>query len=268
VSVVDVFPRRPLALAEVPGRARNRLLLLLLAALLVLPSLYWGNIAWQRHQLRQDLRARGVPVAEAIDLDGDCYSRRSRANGRDTPIDCWLQLRYRAEAGGEIRTADVHLDGGMPIFTPPAVYDPQDPGRVMLKPELDRDTDWDEALGPILLLLLPLGVLTVWFFGGRRGLAKAAADPHPLIVPIEQVNPQPGRVYIRTRPLGAARASVDSFVPPAKPLLVRPPAGSPPEQQWVLALQGAKRVYALDDRLALLDLTEAERSAVLAAAWG
>jgi len=156
----------------------------------------------------------------------------------------------------------------MPIFAPPTYYDPADPGRVMLQPEMDRNLGWDERFGPILLLFIPAIVLAIFFFTSRRGLAKAAHNPEPVIVPIEKVVRQPGKVYLHSRPPGAPRAFVDTFVEPHLPLLVRPPAGSPPDQQWALALKSAAgRTYVLDSRLAWLDLTDAERAAALNAAW-
>lgn len=266
-DIVDLFPRRPLTLARVPGRTARRAFLLLVAALLALPSLYWGNIAWQSQQLRQDLRERGVRADEALDLTGDCYSRRNRYSGAERPIDCWLDLTYRAEAGGAVRTAPVHLDGRMPIFTPPAYYDPQDPSRVMLKPEMDRELGWDEAYGPLFLLIMPAIVLAIFFFTGRRGLAAAARDPKPLIVPIEKVIRQPQKLYIHSRPPGAPRPFVDAFAHPATPLLVPPPPGSPPDQQWALALLSPKgRSYLLDSQLASLELSDEERATLLNAA--
>ncbi len=123
-------------------------------------------------------------------------------------------------------------------------------------------------LGPVLLLLIPGTVLAIFFFTSRRGLAKAARDPRPVIVPIEKVIRQPGKMYVHSRPPGAAKPFVDTFVEPATPLLVRPPAGAPPDQHWALALQSPRgRTYVLDSRLAPLDLTDEERTAVLNAAW-
>jgi len=269
-SVLDAFPRRPLRLAPDRKRRTNRILLLVVAALLALPSLYWGNIGWQRARLQQDLRARGVRAAEVLNAEGDCYSRRSRVSGAERPIDCWLTLTYRLrkEEGGGVRTAPAHLDGPMPIFTPAAYYDPADPDRVMLQPEMERTLGWDEMLGPVLLLLIPATVLAIFFFTSRRGLAKSAREPRPVIVPIEKVIRQPGKMYVHNRPAGAHRPFVDTFVEPATPLLVRPPAGAPPDQHWALALQSPKgRAYVLDSQLAQLDLTDAERAAVLNGAW-
>jgi hypothetical protein len=137
----------------------------------------------------------------------------------------------------------------------------------MLKPEIDRELTWSETIGPAALLLLPAVALAFFFFGGRRGLAKAAANPQPLIVPIEKVMHHQNKIYVHSRAPGAARAAVDAFTNPAAPLLVRPPADAPEGQQWGLALMGPKRPYLLDSQLAWLELDEAERAAVLAAAW-
>jgi hypothetical protein len=50
--------------------------------------------------------------------------------------------------------------------------------------------------------------------------------------------------------------------------MIAPPPGSPPGEEWALALLSPNgRPYLLDARLAWLDLSEEERAAVLAAAW-
>jgi hypothetical protein len=268
-DIVDLFPRRPIRLAKDKQRTARRLLLLAAALLLALPAFYWGDIAWQRRQLQQDLRARGVQADAVLDAQGDCTARRSRLSGAERPIDCWLTITYRLrpQEGGAVRTAQAHLDGRMPIFTPPAYYDPADPDRVMLKPEMDRSLGWDETLGPLFLLIIPAIVLAIFFLTSRRGLAQAAKDPRPAIVPIEKMIRQGNKLYLHTRPPGAERPSVDSFAAPAAPLLAPPPPGAPPGDQWVLALISPKgRAYALDDKLAWLDLTEIERAALLGVA--
>jgi hypothetical protein len=270
-SVLEVFPRRPIALARDPRRRSMRLLLLAATLVLALPALYWGDQSWQSASLRADLRARGVRAAETLNAEGDCTARRSRLSGTERPIDCWFDLTYRLrpEEGGALRKAQVHLEGGAPIFTPSAIYDPQDPGRVMLEPELERDMSWSELLGPFFLLLLPAATFIAFFATARRGLAKAARHPDPLIVPVEKVIRQPGRLYLHTRAPGAPKPAVDSFPVPLVPLQVPAPYGAPSEQQWVLALKApGGRHYVLDGALAWLDLTDDERGRVLNAARG
>jgi hypothetical protein len=270
--VLEVFPRRPLRLARDPKRQRRRLGLLAFAVVLTLPAAYWGWQSVRSAMLRADLTARGVRAADTMNAEGDCYSRRSRISGTERAIDCWLNLTYRLrpEEGGEIRTAPVHLEGAAPIFTPPAIYDPADPSRVMLEPELERAMTWSELLGPVFLLFLPALALIPFFAGVRRGLARAAARPDPVIVPIERMLHQAraNRLYVHFRAPGGAKPIVDSFAGEA-PLLVHPPSGSPPDQQWALALRGpGGRPYLLDSALAWLELQEGERRAVLAAAGG
>jgi hypothetical protein len=268
-SVLELFPRRPLRLARDRRRTMKRALLLAVALLLALPSLYWGLQSWQSAQLRADLSARGVRAAETLGAKGDCTSRRSRLSGSERPIDCWFELSYRLrpEEGGALRQARVHHQGRAPIFTPAAIYDPRDPGRVMLEPEMARAMTWSEVLGPLFLLLLPAAALLVFFVTARRGLARAALNPEPVIVPIEKVIRQPGKLYLHTRAAGAARPTIDVFANPALPLQVAPPPGWPPGQQWVLALKSpGGRHYVLDGALAWLDLAEDERSRLLAAA--
>src|ERR1044071_10087468 len=139
--------------------------------------------------LRADLKARGVRAAETMDAEGSCTSRRSRAGGSSSPIGCSLNVTYRLrpEEGGEVRTAPVHLEGSAPIFTPTAIYDPNDPGRVMLEPEMERAMTWSELLGPVFLLLLPAMTLLAFFATSRRGLALAVRNPDPIAVPVEKV---------------------------------------------------------------------------------
>ena len=266
-SVLDVFPRRPIGLARDSRRTRNRLLLLAVTVLLALPSLYWARQSWQSASLRADLRARGVRAAETLDATGDCTSRRSRLSGTERPIDCWFDLTYRLrpEEGGGLRKAQVHHEGRAPIFTPAAIYDPQDPGRVMLAPEMEREMNWSELFGPVFLLIFPAATLLVFLMTSRRGLAKAARSPDPLIVPIEKVIRQPNKLYLHTRAPGAARPAVSAFPAPAMPLQVPGPG----DGQWVLALRSPDgRHYVLDADLAWLDLTDDERARLLAAARG
>lgn len=270
-SAVEVFPRRPLKLAPDPRRRNWRIVLLVVALLSALPASYWGLSAWRSAQLRADLRTRGVHADQTMDADGECTSSRNRLSNSARPVGCWFTVSYRLrpEEGGAIRKAQLHLDGGSPIFTPPVVYDPQDPGRAMFQPEMERDMSWSELIGPIALLLIPGMILIAFFLTSRRGLAAAAARPEPIAVAIEKAVRSPGRLYLHTRAPGAARPVVDAFSNPTMPLLVAPPPGAPGEQQWALALLSPRgRHYVLDSALALLDLSPEERSAVLSAARG
>jgi hypothetical protein len=270
-SIIDLFPRRPLALRQDPARRRKRLLQLVGVIALALPGCYWGYQSVHSQLLRSDLRARGVRAAETMDAEGDCTSRRSRISGSETPIDCWFEISYRLrpEEGGAVRTGAAHLEGRAPIFTPAAIYDPRDPGRMMLEPEVERAVTWSEILGPIFLLLFPAIGLLVFFAVSRRGLARAARNPDPVIVAVEKVIRQPRKLLLHTRLPGAARVRVDSFAQPEEPLLVPPPPGAPDGQQWVLALRApGGGHYVLDSRLARLDLPEDERNRLLSAARG
>jgi hypothetical protein len=198
-------------------------------------------------------------------------SRRSRISNASRPIDCWFTVSYRLrpEEGGGERKEEMHLEGASPIFTPPVIYDPQDPGRAMLEPEMQRDMSWSELIGPFALLLIPGTLLLVFFLTSRRGLARAAANPQPLVVAVERAERNQGRIFLHTRAPGAAKAAIDSFSGTLMPLLVPPPPAASPEQHWALALKSPKgRHYVLDSELALLDLTPDERRAVLAAARG
>ncbi|WP_395611599.1 hypothetical protein [Allosphingosinicella sp.] len=266
------FPRRPIALITTPARRRGRIIALILCLLLFGPSLYWGYKAWSGQALRTALRDHGVMAAETLDADGSCTSRRGRLSGSETPISCDYTLTYRLrpEEGGELRQAPVHLDGAGPIFTPSAYYDPADPSRVMLKPEMDREMTWSELLGPLFLLLFPLACLFWWWGTSRRGLKAAAASPNPVIAPIEKAIRQmpANRLTLHFRPPGDTRAWITTLGPGEEPLLVRPPAGAAQGEQWVLALRSPKgRAYALDANLKDLDVTDAERAAIRNAAW-
>lgn len=270
-SVIDLFPRRPLRLRTNPKRTKWRIVSLAATFLLALPALYWGYQAADSFMLRADLKARGVRAAETMDAEGDCTSRRSRLSGTESPIGCWFNVTYRLrpEEGGEVRTALAHLEGRAPIFTPTAIYDPRDPGRVMLEPEMERPMTWSELLGPIFLLILPALALLIFFATSRRGLAGAARNPDPVIVPVEKVIRQPGRLTIHTRIPGAGRPYADTFGIPETALQVPPPTGAPADQQWVLALKSPNgRHYVLDSQLAWLDLPDDERNRLLSAARG
>jgi hypothetical protein len=270
-SVIDLFPRRPLRLRTDPKRMKWRIIGFAASVLLALPALYWGSQAVNSAMLRADLKARGVRAAETMDAVGDCTSSRSRLSGSERAIGCWFDVTYRLrpEEGGEVRTAQAHLEGRAPIFTPTAIYDPRDPSRVMLEPEMERPMTWSELLGPLFLLLLPAFALLAFFATSRRGLAKAARNPDPVIVAVEKVIRQPGRTVIHTRIPGAARTYADTFAKAETALLVPPPAGSPADRQWVLALKSpGGRHYVLDSQLAWLDLPDDERNRLLSAARG
>lgn len=270
-SVVDVFPRRPIKLAPNPKRRNARILLLVVTLLSTLPALYWGSTAWQSNQLRTDLRARGVPAARTMDAEGECMSRRSRITNNSRPINCTFLVSYelRPEEGGGTRKNEMNLEGGSPIFTPPVIYDPENPNRAMLQPEMERAMSWSELIGPFALLLIPGVLLLVFLLTSRRGLARAAADPQPIVVAIEKADHNQGRLYLHTRAPGADKAAVDTFSNPVMPLLVPPPPAASGEQQYALALKIPNgRHYVLDSALALLDLSPAERAAVLDAARG
>jgi hypothetical protein len=270
-SVIHVFPRRPLKLAPDPKRRKRRLSILLLAALLAAYPLYWSFGLWQESRLRADLRDHGARAADTRQTGGSCMSRRSRLSGAERPIGCTLEISYdvRDEHGGGTRDASLRLEGREPIFTPTAIYDPADPSRVMLAPEVERDATWSERIGPIALLLPALITLLVFFLTTRRKLAKAASSPEPVAVAIEKVIRQPAKLYLHTRAPGDARVVVSSFPNPEQPLIVPTPAGAPADQQWVLALRTPDgRHFVLDSALAWLDMSDEERRALLAAARG
>jgi hypothetical protein len=270
--VLDAFPRRPISLVTTPGRRRGRLIGLILCLLLFGPSVYWGIIRWNEASLRADLRERGVMAWETKGGEGTCTSRRSRLSGSETPVGCDYLVTYvlRPQEGSGERQAQVHLEGSSRIFTPLAYYDPQDPSRVMLKPEIDRDPGWSQQATPFILLLLPLAGLLWWWSAGRRGLAAAAASPNPVIAPIEKAIRQmpANRLVLHFRPPGDARSWITALGPGEEPFLVRPPAGAAEGEQWLLALRAPKgRPYALDAGMKDLDLSEAERAAIRNAAW-
>ena len=264
-NVLDAFPKRALKPVTAPGYARKRILGLFITVLLVLPSLYLFNKVASEASLRRDLRARGVE-AEILDSDGRCTSRRQITG--DNPLGCNLEISYRTEKdhGGETLTADVWLDGSAPIFTPPAVYDPQDPSRVMLKPEVERDAEPDEFILALVLLALPAAGLLLWFATGQGRLAKAARQPRPMLVRIERVVGQQNWAEYWVRPDGAGD-DVRALLPISqKPFLVQPPGGAA-EGAWALALRDHKgRPLMMDEGLSSLDFTSEERQVLRAAA--
>lgn len=91
-----------------------------------------------------------------------------------------------------------------------------------------------------------------------------------MIAPIEKIVRQLpiNRLIIEFQPEGQAHLSVTAFGPGIEPLLVRPPAGAPEGQQWLLALRAPRgRCYALDADMKDLVLIDEERAAIRNAAW-
>ena len=128
---------------------------------------------------------------------------------------------------------------------------------------------WSETLGPVFLLLFPAILLVVFFATSRRGLAKAARNPDPVVALVEKVDRRSGKLIVRSRVPGAERSHVDTFAQPETALRVPPPAGAAADQHWVLALRLPDgRHYVLDSELARLDLTADERNRLLSAARG
>jgi len=269
VPVVQAFPKRPIALKVVAGDARRRKLMLVGALLLFLPLVWYGYSTLQRWSLRDDLRERGVK-AEVLNAEGSCLSRRGISG--DTPRGCDYDIRYavRPEHGGGEREASVYLPGAPPlVFAPSVLYDPQDPARVMTERAVQQDDRIvDIAIPTVLLTLLPLIALLVWFATGKGALRQAAAAPRPAIVAIERAVRRQGRLDVWFRKPDGKGQGLRSFRR-GGPLLVAPPAGAPPDQQWALALLAANgHPLLLDETLAELELTEVEREAIYRAARG
>jgi hypothetical protein len=262
-DVINAFPRRPIALVKTPAGAKTRRNALIIILLLFLPGLYWTWTDWQDQQLRQYLRTSGVE-AEVVNSEGTCFSRRQISG--DNPTGCRLAIDYRLrpEEGGGIRHASVWLDGGDRIFTPPALYDPANPARVLLKPEAERDLRWSEWIGPIVILLIPVIALLVWLFGHKGGIVDALRDPKPIIVPVDRFVRRPNLLEVYFRKPEGGKELVQIFAKGREPLLLHPPAGAASDNPWALALLASSgRPILLDGDLATLDLTEAERAAIL-----
>lgn len=267
-AAVRAFPRRAIALVANPAATRRRTLLLVGALLLFLPLIWFGYTTLQERALRADLRARGVE-AEVLTADGSCLSRRGITG--DTPRGCNLDIRYRvqdAHGGGE-REAEVYLPGAAPlVFAPPALYDPEDPDRIMTKADVERGAPFMNVAVPLVLLtLLPLFALLLWFATGRGALKQAAANPHPTIVPIVRAarHAQGNRldIWFQRPDGGEGLRSYKS----GGPLLVAPPPEAPPGQQWALALLTPKGwPILLDQDLKELNLTDEERTTIWQAA--
>ena len=267
--IVDAFPRRPLSLTKSPEHTRRRLLWLLgVVALAILP-LYGIVSDLRMRSLRNDLLERGVE-GEVLSADGSCLSRRQITG--DEPRGCNFEITYRLrkEEGGDVRTAEVWLSGSAPgVFAPPALYDPQDPSRVMLKPEVEREPELDTRVGSSLLMLIPALALLAWFATGRGALAKAARDPRPVVVPIERTvwNGQARRTEVWFERPGGGNPLRNDFRENDGPLLARPPDAAD-GRQYALGLLTPKGVpVLLDKELKMIDLSEEERAAVLRAAW-
>lgn len=260
-AIIDAFPRREIALAPDPQAAKSRRLWLAGLTLLLLPGLWWGWSLWQTGELRQALRANGVETT-VLNAEGDCFSRRQISG--DEPRGCNFEIEYevRPEHGGGTRRADVRLDGARPLFTPPALYDPADPGRVMLKPEAERDARWTEWIGVPLLLALPLGGLVLMILARKDPLAAALADPRPATVPIDRFvrQGQALQVWYRRAP-GEAKEWLQVFSHGSEPFLLHSPAESADDRPWALALLHPRgRPILLDRALIRLDLSNEERA--------
>ena len=85
-------------------------------------------------------------------------------------------------------------------------------------------------------------------------------------MPIEKVIRQPNKLYIHTSAPGAARRIVGAFPAPALPLQV-PGMPATGNGCWRCRRPNGRH-YVLDSELAWLDLTDEERSRLLAAARG
>jgi hypothetical protein len=268
-SVVEAFPRRALRLPHDPGRRRRRLLSLGGVLLLFLPTIWFGWKLLDDMAVRSDLRQRGVE-ATVLETEGECTSRRQISG--DEPLGCNLEIVYevRPEHGGGERRADVWLDGDAPrVFAPPALYDPEDPSRVMFKPEVERDLGWDNMLGPLIPAVLGVLALLLWIAGGKRGLARAGRDPRPAVVPIDRSAREGNFHQVWFRAPGREKPVLDVFPANSGPLLVRPPAGAQEDESWALALLPEKgRPFLLDRDLARYDFSADERGAIWDAAQG
>lgn len=267
--VTDAFPRRPLELADKAGRRKRRLISLALVLLLFLPGLWFAWGVFSDMKLRSDLRERGVETS-VLNSEGHCTSRRQITG--DEPLGCNLNISYevRPEHGGGTRSTDAWLDGSAPrVFSPPAVYDPQDPGRAMLKPEVERDPGWDNLLGPFIPLVIAFLALGFWFLIGDGAKARAGRDPRPMVVPIDRSERMGKWLHVTFQPPGAAKPVRDTFEGEDGPLLVAPPEGETADRDWALALVPEKgRPCLVDARLARFDFTEEERGSILRAAFG
>ena len=263
-AIVDAFPRRPIRLTPDPARARAGRLWLIGLLLALLPGLWLGWSLWQTGQLRGELRANGVET-EVLSAEGSCVSRRQITG--DNPRGCNFEIEYvvRDEHGGGTRRADVRLDGARPIFTPPALYDPADPDRVMLKPEAERDARWTEWIGVPLMLAIPLAGLVLLFLARKDPLEAAAADPRPTTVPVDRFARRGNALQAWSRKApGEAKEWLQVFNGQDEPFLLRAPEGSADDRPWALALLHPKgRPILLDRELKRLELTDEERARLL-----
>jgi hypothetical protein len=264
-ALLDAFPRRPLALdqSEQDKAAKTLRLGWIIVLLLFLPGLFWGWTLWQDQQLRTHLRANGVE-AEVVRAEGNCWSRRQISG--DEPKGCNLDISYQVapQHGGGVREADVWLDGRSPVLQPPALYDPDDPSRVMLKPEAERDLRWTEWIGAPIALLFPIGGLLLLLFGTKGGLEEALRNPRPVSLPIDRLVRRNNGLEVWFRWPEGGKERLQLFANGSEPLLLNPPSGDPDGPPWALALLDAKgRPILLRRDLSEIDLTAEERSRLL-----
>lgn len=262
-AVINAFPRRPISLVQAKDGGKSGRIALIVILLLFLPGLYWGYSLWQDQNLREFLRTSGVE-AQVLSSEGSCWSRRQITG--DEPRGCNLDIQYqlRPEHGGQVRQADVWLDGRQPIFRPPALYDPADPSRVMLKPEAERDLRWTEWIAAPILLLFPIAGLLLWIFGSKGGLEDALRDPRPVTVPVERFVRGPTGLQVWFRKPEGGKELLQVFAHGKTPLLLNPPADDPSDRPWALAVLSPRgRPLLLDSDLGNLELTDQERAAIL-----
>ena len=229
------FRARPLGLGQGPKRRDAAAILLLVAdrALLALPALYWGNIAWQSAQLRSGSARARRPRGRDAGRRGRLQFAAQPAQ-RHRQADRLLARRHLpAPPRGRRRGAHRARPSRRPdadLHARRAIYDPRDPG----PGDAEAGDGPRDGLGRSVRADLPAAHSrrrAARLLPRPRGAASPGrrADPEPVIVPIEKVIRQPGKLYIHTR---AARArprpsSTASPIPSCR-CWCRPPAGAPP----------------------------------------
>ena len=265
-AAIAAFPRRPLRLVETRARKFGRIFFLLLFLAAAVPAVWWTIGAVRETRLYADLEARGVSARVTEATNGECSARRRRTSGGYDTTGCDFDVTYRTapEHGGRTITTRLHHTGDEDDFRREVRYDPQAPERALLTRELEAGQSWSAYIGPGLggddRNIADPPVAAGRAAGARSRRTGARPDPgtdherrpgNALQHAGGRV--RPGRRQDRMRQARPSRPAADAAA------AGRRGSGS----QWAMALVGQNgRPYLLDEKLAWLDLTDAERQAV------
>jgi hypothetical protein len=266
-GLLAAFPDRAIALTP---KASNGLAkgLTILAVIALIPVLVVGWLLLGELALHRDLGDRGV-VTSMLDWDRSCTSTAR------TGTVCHGVARYaiRPEHGGGTREAKVSTHTRHILA--PVIYDPQNPDRVLAVENLEEGP----LNGYYFGTSVPLGasVLLAGFAiaATRRDRRRAAARGRPALAPVTSAtrHAKQGKgdweetdvfFAIDYQHPGSKKPRMVTF-PEASPpfLLARAPPGQPGAADILALALDHGEIVPLDRGLTYLDLSDAERQAIL-----